>query len=60
MEQMSNTINPDEVPDYIYDRMCRTLDGVMTRLFSKPEVQEDFKKWEKEYERRKRNENFEK
>lgn len=44
-------INPDEIPDEVYEVACRILKTSVRRFFEKPGVREDYEKWLVEYEK---------
>lgn len=44
-------VNPDEIPDDVYDTACRILKTAVRRYFELPGVQEDYEKWLVEYEK---------
>lgn len=43
-------INPDDIPDEVYDAGCRILKTSVRRFFAIPGVREDYEKWLVEYE----------
>ena len=44
-------INPDDIPDEVYDAGCRILKTSVRRFFAMPGVREDYEKWLVEYEK---------
>lgn len=44
-------INPDDIPDEVYDCGCRILKSAIRRIFAMPGVQEDYERWLVEYEK---------
>ena len=44
-------INPDDIPDEVYDAGCRILKTSVRRFFAMPGVREDYEEWLVEYEK---------
>lgn len=44
-------INPDDIPDEVYETACRILKTSVRRFFEMPGVKEDYEKWLVEYEK---------
>ena len=44
------TVVMDTMPDFVLDRMCKTLLGSVDRFFQNPAVQEDYQRWLQERE----------
>ena len=38
-------VNPNEIPDEVYDSACRILKIAIHRYFEQPEVKEEYEQW---------------
>ena len=42
-------IDPDLIPNYVYDQACAVLCTSICRLLSDPALRQEFEAWKKEY-----------